>query len=67
MSGVFCVLVAVAAACFAYPAMERPWMNVDLTPRQRAQALLAQMQQTEKLAMVHGYGAHGGTSGYVGR
>lgn len=33
----------------------RPWMNAKATPKERAQALLAQMTLDEKLAMVRGY------------
>ncbi len=32
----------------------RPWMNKALTPEKRADLLLAQMTQDEKIAMVHG-------------
>ncbi|MDX6354777.1 MAG: beta-glucosidase, partial [Streptomyces sp.] len=40
----------------------QPWLNPALTPEQRADALLAQMTQAEKLSMMHG----GASCGYVG-
>lgn len=42
----------------------RPWMNVRLSPDQRADQLLAQMTLDEKIALVHGAGF--GAAGYVG-
>ena len=35
---------------------QRPWLNASLTPDQRADALIAQMTLTEKLAMLSGVG-----------
>ncbi len=40
--------------------------DVAASPKERAQAMLNKMTNAEKIAMVHGYGAKGGTSGYVG-
>jgi hypothetical protein len=58
MAAWFCVLaIALLSQALAAP---------NPTPRERAEMLVAKMTQDEKLAMVHGYGAHGGTSGYVG-
>ena len=34
--------------------VERPWMNTNLTPQERAQQLLAKMSLDDKLNMVHG-------------
>jgi beta-glucosidase len=46
-------LLLVSVALVA--AEERPWMAPKLSPSQRAQALLAQMNLTEKIDMVHGW------------
>ena len=54
-----------AAASLAFPlavdTAAKPWMNAADPPSARAEALLAQMNTTEKLALLHG-----SCGGYVG-
>lgn len=46
---------------------ERPWLDwPDLSPDERAEALLQVMSLEEKLTLVHGIGAGWGEAGYVG-
>ena len=60
---VLCGVAGVAHASGPLPLEERTWMTtLRAAPAEvRAKALLAKMNQTEKLAMLHGIGA-----GYVG-
>ncbi len=51
---VACLAVTINAAPAPHQS-EQPWMNLKLTPAQRAAALLAEMNSTEKFAMLHGY------------
>eukprot|EP00698_Gefionella_okellyi_P025269 TRINITY_DN91_c0_g1_i1.p1 TRINITY_DN91_c0_g1~~TRINITY_DN91_c0_g1_i1.p1 ORF type:complete len:750 (+),score=208.76 TRINITY_DN91_c0_g1_i1:38-2287(+) len=49
---VFAALAALALATVVQP--DRPWMNANAEPSERAQQLLAAMTTDEKLFMVHG-------------
>ncbi|MDP9012862.1 MAG: glycoside hydrolase family 3 C-terminal domain-containing protein [Pseudomonadota bacterium] len=44
------------AAVAAAPEPPRPWMNVSLTPDQRADLVIAQLTLDEKIQLVHGIG-----------
>ena len=49
------VLVSLCSLVLAGPPQDRPWMDTGLTPAQRASQLLAQMNFTEKIDMIHGW------------
>jgi beta-glucosidase len=45
-----------AASCAIAQNADRPWMNTNLTPAERAELVLKQLTLKEKLALVHGNG-----------
>lgn len=54
-------LVASSSVYFYYQqshsnAQQKPWMNKNDTPEERAKVLLSLMTLEEKVAMLHGYG-----------
>jgi beta-glucosidase len=61
----FCVLSAPIAARHRHPqnavalAANRPWMNRDLSPDERAELVLKEMTLDEKLSLIHGNGMPG--------
>jgi beta-glucosidase len=48
-------LMTTSAPVLAKAAPARPWMNTALTPDQRADLMISQMTQAEKLTLVSGY------------
>ena len=56
----FCLIAALAAmataSVTAAQTTERPWMNPNLSPDERAELVLKQMTLDEKLALLHGNG-----------
>jgi len=48
--------LAIAAASAAAQSADRPWMNTNLSPEERADLVLKQLTLDEKLALLHGNG-----------
>jgi hypothetical protein len=61
----FCVLMQPAAAPHrdpqgpAKPSGNRPWMNSNLSPDERAELVLKEMTLDEKITLIHGNGMPG--------
>ena len=61
----FCVLMQPAAAPHRHPqdpartSGNRPWMNTNLSPDERAELVLKEMTLDEKIALIHGNGMPG--------
>src|SRR5882762_3726571 len=61
----FCVLMQPAAAPHRHPqdpartSGNRPWMNTNLSPDERAELVLNEMTLDEKIALIHGNGMPG--------
>ena len=54
---VIAVLAASAGACIAFAqSADRPWMNTNLSPEERADLVLKEMTLDEKLSLLHGNG-----------